>query len=378
MTDSIKLLNYMEEHLSEILDTVRDSVELESPSHEDKAVSDRCSAFFQKLLGETGFDVEVIPQKENGDHILAKMGSGKRGTLCVGHYDTVFPIGGISRNPFRVSGEKAYGPGILDMKGGIVMGIFAVKALCELGMMPDKRIAFFINGDEESGSFNSSEMIVNEAQNYDNVIILEPGYDEIGSMKKTRYGRGTYTITAHGKAAHSGSNPKEGINPITELSYQIQKAISFNDEERGVSVVPIFCGGGIEGTCMIPEKASVRFDVRTETAELSKETDEKIRSLKPVLKGIKLQIEGGIDKPPLPEYKELIDVAGHFAKELGVELKPVSCMGGSDGNFTGGAGIPTIDGMGMSGLYLHTYDEYVNVSHIPKRTALVAQLIRNL
>ena len=379
MTDSEKLLDYLEDKINEIMRTIECSVKLESPSHQDKKASDKCSMFFQKLLADTGFKVNVIPQTENGNHIIAELGAGRRGTLCIGHYDTVFPIGGLEENPFRVNEGKAYGPGILDMKGGIVMGVFAVRALKELNMLPeDKKIAFFLNGDEESGSFNSSEAILKEAEKYDNVIVLEPGYDEIGSIKRSRYGRGTYKIIAHGKSAHSGSNPDEGINPIREISYQIQKVIELNDKKRGISLVPTWFSGGISGTCMIPKTASVSFDVRTETAEISKEIDCKIKELKPFMNGIRLEIEGGIDKPPLPEYRELIDKASAYASELGIKLKPEKCMGGSDGNFTGGAGIPTIDGMGMSGLYLHTPDEYINVNHIAKRTALVAQLIRNL
>lgn len=148
--------------------------------------------------------------------------------------------------------------------------------------------------------------------------------------------------------------------------------------EKGISIVPTYIKGGIKGTCMIPDTAYVSFDVRAKTAEMLELVDKKIKSVKPVMKGIHIDVKGGIDKPPLPEYKELIEAARKYADELDIELIPENCMGGSDGNFTGGAGIPTIDGLGMSGLYLHTHDEYINMNHIVKRTALVARLIENI
>ena len=376
--DSKALVAYFESHLDEMIGLLRDCTELESPSHEDKAVSDRCGEFFQKLFRDAGFQVETIPQSENGDCIVARTGSGQHGTLCVGHYDTVFPIGFLARNPFRVESTKAFGPGLLDMKGGIIMGYMAVKALKELNMFPQKRITFFLNGDEESGSFHSSDLIVAEAKKHDNVIVLEPGYDEIGSIKPGRYGRATYHIIAHGRSAHSGSNPEEGINPLEELSHQLLQVITLNDLEHGVSVAPICFKGGIPGTCVIPETASFSIDVRTRDVDLQKKIDDQIRGLQPVLEGIRLEIQGGIDKPVLPRYEELIDMAAGFAKELGITQVGNVCKGGSDGNFTGGAGVPTIDGMGMSGLYLHTPHEYIHVDHIAKRTALVALMLKNM
>lgn len=378
MMDSEKLVSYMESHLDEMIRLLQACVELESPSHENKAASDKCGEFFRELFANAGFQTESIPQAENGDHIVARMGTGVRGTLCVGHYDTVFPIGFLPRNPFRVEGTKAYGPGLLDMKGGIIMGYMAVKALRDLGLLPNKRITFFLNSDEESGSFHSSELIVAEAKKHDNVIVLEPGYDEIGSVKSGRYGRATYHIIAHGRSAHSGTNPEDGINSLEEISHQLLRVISFNDPERGVSVAPTCCQGGIPGTCVVPEIASFSVDVRSKDPEIQQMIDRKIRALRPVLDGVRLEIQGGIDKPVLPRYGQLIEMAAGFAKELGITLREDICKGGSDGNFTGGAGIPTIDGMGMSGLYLHTPNEYIHVDHIAKRTALVALMLKNM
>ncbi|MGI6766765.1 MAG: M20 family metallopeptidase [Lentihominibacter sp.] len=378
MKDFEMLVNYIDEHFEDMMVSLEQIVLLETPSLEDKSVSDKCSKALKKLFEDTGFEVETIPQQSCGDCVVARIGFGDKGTLCVGHYDTVFPIGYIERNPFRITEKKAYGPGILDMKGGIIMGLYAVKALQDLDLMPEKRITFFLNSDEESGSFFSRELIEKEAAKHNNVIILEPGYDEIGSIKLSRFGRATYNIIAHGKAAHSGSNPEQGINPLEELSQQLLKLKEINNLENGITLASTYFNGGIPNTCVVPETATLAIDVRAKSKELLETANSKIKSLPPILAGIWLEIQGGIDKPPLPEYTELLDQATIYAKELGIELKPQVCRGGSDGNFTGGMGVPTIDGLGMSGLLLHTDEEYINLDHIPKRTALVAQLIRHL
>ena len=372
------LVGYFERHLDELMADLKGCVERESPSG-DKTAADRCGEYLAELFRREGFQVERLAQREVGDCIVARMGSGLRGTLCVGHYDTVFPIGFLQDcNPFRIEDGKAYGPGILDMKGGILMGLYAVKALRELGQLPEKRITFFLNSDEESGSFHSSERILEEARRHDNVIVLEPGYDERGSMKRFRYGRATYEIIAHGRAAHSGTNPEDAISPLEELSHQLLRLLELNDPEGGVSVAPTFLHGGIPGTCVVPESASLGVDIRVRGVERLEAIHRYVAALPPFLPGIRLEVRGGVDKPPLPVYPELIAMAEGFARELGFPLLPKDCKGGSDGNFTGGAGIPTIDGVGMSGRYLHTRDEYINVGDIPRRTALAALLLKNL
>jgi glutamate carboxypeptidase len=364
--------------LDELLKVLGGAVNLESPSHEDKGASDRCSQYLQDLFRSAGFKITVIPQELNGDHFIAELGKGEKGTLCVGHYDTVFPIGTIKDMPFRIEGSKAYGPGILDMKGGIIMGYYAVKALQELDMLPENKITFFINGDEESGSFHSSGRIVEEAMKNKRALILEPGLDEAGQVKMGRYGRGTYDITAHGRAAHSGSNSHQAISPMLELAHQLIRIHEMNDYEGGVTLAPTYMQAGVYGTCVVPESGWISVDVRTKNAELSKKLDALMMSLPPATSGIRLEIKGGIDKPPLEGDEKLFEMMKEFGAELGLEVSGVVSGGGSDGNFTAAAGVPTLDGLGMSGLDLHSPEEYINIDHIAKRATMLARMIQTL
>lgn len=378
MTDSEKLLNYFEDHLDELLKVLGEVVNLESPSHEDKTASDKCGKYLQDLFKSIGFKITVIPQELNGDHFTAELGNGSKGTLCVGHYDTVFPIGTIRDMPFKTEGNKAYGPGILDMKGGIIMGYYAAKALQELNMLPADKITFFINGDEESGSFHSSDLIVEEALKNKQVLILEPGLDEIGQVKTGRYARGTYDIIAHGRAAHSGSNSHQAISPMLELAHQLIRIQEMNDYERGVTLAPTYMQAGTYGTCMVPETGWISVDVRAKDAELSKKLNDIMMNLPPVTRGVRLEIKGGIDKPPLKGDKKLFESAKKSGAEVGIEVSEVISGGGSDGNFTAAAGAPTLDGLGMSGLNLHNSGEYINIDHIARRTTMLARMIQTL
>ena len=378
MTDSEKLLNYFEKNLDELLKSLGDVVRLESPSHEDKAASDRCGKYLRDLFQEVGFEITVIPQEENGDHFIAELGDGEKGTLCVGHYDTVFPIGTLKSMPFKIQGNKAFGPGILDMKGGIIMGFYAVKALKELDLLPDHKITFFINSDEESGSFRSSKLIVNEALRNKQVLILEPGLDEIGQLKSSRYGRGTYHITAYGRSAHSGSNSHLAVSPILELSHQLIRIQEMNHNNEGVTLAPTYIHAGIPGTCMVPEAGAISIDVRTPNEDLSKKYDEMLSQLPPVLEGIRLEHSGGIDKPPLKGDMRLFELAEKCGKEVGISVEKAVSRGGSDGNFTSAAGVPTLDGLGMTGLNLHNPGEYINIDHIARRTTMLARMIQAL
>jgi glutamate carboxypeptidase len=377
-SDSMKLLNYFEKHLDELLKILEGAVNLESPSHENKIASDKCSKYLQELFRSIGFKIQIIPQESNGDHFIAELGEGKKGVLCVGHYDTVFPIGTIKNMPFKIEKDKAYGPGILDMKGGIIMGYYAVKALQELDMLPEDKITFFINGDEESGSFNSSELIVKEARKNRYALILEPGQDEIGQVKIGRYGRCTYDITAYGKAAHSGSNPHHAISPLLELAHQLIRIHEMNDYEGGVTLTPTYIQAGIHGTCVVPEAGKVSVDVRARDGELLKKIHDVVMNLSPATSGIKLEIKGGIDKPPLEGDKKLFETARELGAEIEIEVSGVISRGGSDGNFTAAAGVPTLDGLGMTGLELHTSGEYININYIPKRTTMLARMIQTL
>lgn len=373
-----KILLYLQEQQEAYLDMLRQFVELESPSHENKEASDRCSRFLAEAFGELGFQIERIHQTDCGDHLYGEIGSGEKSALIIGHYDTVYPLGTLQTMPFRVEGGKALGPGVLDMKGGIIMAYFAIKALCALGLMPDRKIGIFFNGDEESGSFSSSDLIVEQAKHYRAVLVMEPGVNDLHSIKLKRYGRGTYEIIAHGRAAHSGSNPHLAASPLTELAHQLLFFEQWNEKAKGVTFSPTFISGGVAGTCMVPETAHFAMDVRFATDELAKTIHQEILQLKPLTPNVRLEVKGKIDKPVMIGDQILYEKAADIGRQYGLALKSVTVGGGSDGNFTAAAGNPTLDGLGTTGEFLHNPKEYIHIDHIPYRTAMVAKLLQEL
>jgi glutamate carboxypeptidase len=374
------ILTYLQQHKKEFLDLLQEFVELESPSHEDKETADKCSRFLEKTFGELGFRMKRIPQTACGDHLYGEIGNGEgRGSaIIIGHYDTVFPIGTLQTMPFKIEGGKAYGPGILDMKGGIVMAYFALKALIDLGLMPDKKIGVFFNGDEESGSFTSSDLIIGKAQGYDCALVMEPGVNDINSVKTARYGRGTYHITAHGKSAHSGSNSHLAVSPLMEIARQLLFLEKWNEETEDATIIPTFISGGIAGTCMVPETASLTMDVRYRTEEEAQVIHEKIMGLQALSPNVQIDVEGKVDKPVMVADRVLYEKAEEIGRKYDLALREVTIGGGSDGNFTAAAGIPTLDGLGTTGEFLHNPKEYIHIDHVPRRTAMVAELIRTL
>lgn len=374
-----KIVSYLEQQLPEYLAVMKEFVELESPSFERKDASDACSRFLEEKFRGLGFRMERIPQTECGDHLYGELGEGRKSVLFVGHYDTVFPVGTLETMPFRVEGDKAYGPGILDMKGGIMMAYFAIRTLQAMDLIPDCTIGVFFNGDEESGSFHSSDLIVERAKQYDNVLVMEPGVNDLNAVKTSRFGRGTYEIVAHGKAAHSGSDCHKAISPLTELAHQLLRIAEWDKELNGeVTLAPTAIQGGEPETCMIPETASFTMDVRYRTKELCREVHQKIMDLQPITAGIRLEVKGRIDKPVMIADSALFERTKELGKRCGLNIVGVPIGGGSDGNFTADAGVPTMDGLGPSGALLHNPGEFINTDHFAKRTALVVQLLKAL
>jgi len=371
-----RIVSYLEMQIPEYLSLLQKFVELESPSFEHKESSDQCSRFLEELFGTLGFRMSRIPQEACGDHLYGELGDGPKSVMFVGHYDTVFPVGTLRTMPFRVEGDKAFGPGILDMKGGIIMAYFAVKALKELGLMPHRTIGVFFNGDEETGSFHSSDRIIQAARQYQSVFVMEPGVNDLNAVKTSRYGRGTYTLIAHGKAAHSGSNSHLAVSPLMEIARQLLYLEKWNQELDGVTLAPTAIRGGEPETCMIPETAQLTMDVRYRTKELSKTVHEQIMALQAQMPGVRLEVQGRIDKPVMIADPGLFEKAAELGRSCGLELVGVPIGGGSDGNFTADAGVPTLDGLGPSGEFLHNPHEYIHVDHIARRTALVAKLLQ--
>ena len=294
--------------------------------------------------------------------------------LLLGHFDTVWPLGTIRDWPFEVSGSTATGPGVCDMKAGIVQ-MFAA-----LGLVADTaRVGVLLTGDEESGSITSRALIERQARRSGTVLVCEASTPE-GALKVARKGGSLYRLTVHGRAAHAGVEPHKGVNATIEVAQQILAVRALASTVDGTSVTPTVLSGGTT-TNTVPETASLCVDVRAWSRDELDRVDRAIRSLTPVVDGATLTVDGGVNRYPLtPEVAlPLLDLAQLVAKELG-QTPPdgVHAPGASDGNFTGALGVPTLDGLGAVGGNAHARGEYVDVSMMSERTALLAGLVERL
>lgn len=381
MDEMKQILAYAQAHNEEFLETLRGAVEIESPTYGAKSNCDRCSEYFQHLFASLGMKITVYPQQEVGNHFTAETEGTGKPLLILGHFDTVFPVGTLETMPFRVDGNKLRGPGVYDMKGGMVAAYYALRALKELNLMPERKIILCANSDEEPGSFTSQDIFVPLARESRAVLVLEPGLDTVGSVKTIRKGRGWYTLTAHGKSAHTGHNPDKAASPLLELAHQLPVIQGMSDFANGISVMPVYVQGGVEGACMVPETATMVIDTRYPTVEEGAVIDRQLHALQPVVPGCTLELTGGALKHPLmftEQNQKVFQLADSIAQELGFKLEGRMVGGGSDGNYVATTGVPVLDGYGMVGANLHTPDEFLYIDCIPQRVALTAGLMRRL
>ncbi len=357
-------------------------VRAESPSF-DKSAVDRCGRIVAAGWRRRGAMVTRLRQRERGDHLRIEWNpqrnQAKGQILLLGHLDTVYGLGTLARMPFRLSRGRAYGPGAFDMKGGLVIALYAVDALTTAGLMPQKRIVFLWTSDEEIGSGTSRSLIEREARRSDAVLVLEPALGLDGRVKTGRKGVGEIEIVATGRAAHAGLNPEDGVNAIEEIALQIARISRWNQPRRGITV----SAGTIEGgtrTNVIPATARVAVDVRAARAADMRALEQKFRALRPILRGTKLQIRGGFNRPPMERKAAaaLYAKARALAREMGLTLGEASVGGGSDGNFTAALGIPTLDGLGAVGEGAHSAGENILVRALPERAALLGALLATI
>jgi glutamate carboxypeptidase len=357
-------------------------VRAESPSF-DKTAVDRLGRIVAAEWRRRGARVTILRQRERGDHLRAEWnppGSQAGGQILVlGHLDTVYALGTLARMPFRLSRGRAYGPGTFDMKGGLVIALSAVDALTGTGRVPQKRVVFLWTSDEEIGSGTSRDAIEREARQSDAVMVLEPASGLDGRVKTGRKGGGEIEIVATGRAAHAGLNPEDGINAIEEIALQIARISRWNQPSRGITVNAGVIEGGTR-TNVIPEKARVVVDVRAARSGDMRTLERKFRALRPILRGAKLQIRGGFNRPPMERKNSaaLYAQARALAKEMGVTLGEAYVGGGSDGNFTAALGVPTLDGLGAVGEGAHSPNEKILIRALPVRAALVAGLLATI
>jgi glutamate carboxypeptidase len=307
-------------------------------------------------------------------------GKSDKPVLLLGHYDTVYPLGTLATMPCCIEHNKLTGPGVLDMKSGIALMFHALAALQDWhkqdGELPGP-VTVLLVSDEEVGSDSSRAITESLAKKAAAVFVLEPSYGFQGAVKTARKGVGEYLVKVTGKASHAGLDFQKGVNAIRELARQIEKISGFTELKKGLTVnVGIVSGGS--RTNVVPAEAAAQVDVRIARLKDAAGIDKKMRTLRPFNRKCKIEITGGINRPPMERtagVAALYAQAAAIARELGWKLGEAAVGGGSDGNFTAGLGIPTLDGLGGVGDGAHAPHEHILISELPRRAALIAGLI---
>lgn len=373
------VLAYTQAHQTQIIDFIRQLVECESPS-DDPAAVNRFNELFAESVRDIASNVKTVSGgAKYGKHLMIEFalpGKVKRGEgqiLSLGHGDTVYPMGTLQSTPFVAEEDKLWGPGVIDMKGGLAFFVFAMRALRELDIPVSRKVVLQINSDEEVGSESSRALTEASARKSRAVLVLEPGTGEAGKLKTARKGVGDYAVIVRGKAAHAGVDFTAGASAILEASRQVLKIAEFTDLAKGTTVNAGVISGGTR-TNVIAETAVVEVDMRVAKLSEAAKLDKKFRALKPVDKRCSIEVTGGLNRPPMERSKGIVELF-RLAQKLGWNVEESSTGGGSDGNFTAALGIPTLDGIGAVGLGAHTPHEHLLVNRIADRTALLAKLV---
>jgi glutamate carboxypeptidase len=369
-----------------MIDLLKRLIEAESPSRDKEAV-DRAGAIVSDEVRRLGADVEIVPNLEGGNQIVARWVSHlhppsdgtnrtKEGILLLCHMDTVFPLGTIAKMPFQQGDGRIYGPGALDMKGGIVIAIAAIAGLKEAGAMPPHPISVLFTSDEEIGSPASRPLIERLAGESALVLVLESGLPD-GALKTWRKGVGNFTIKTQGRAAHAGGAHENGRNAIEELAHQVVAIQKMTDYEKGTTLNVGLIKGGIASN-VVPDEAAAEVDFRVLVPEEADRVSAAMRSLEPVIEGTSIAVSGGLNRPPMPfdeTMRATFEKAKKIAAGIGLELGAGGSGGGSDGNFVAPLGIPLLDGLGGLGEGLHSEREYISIPSLPERARLLAALL---
>lgn len=388
MTDPLSLLHACEAEQASLLATLEALVRIESPS-DDKAAVDRVVAALAAIARDLGFRVGRLPAATAGDHIRLTTGpyraAARRRVLLLGHTDTVWPIGTLAAMPVERRDGLLTGPGVYDMKAGLVIGLQAMRAWAALsGADSGTAVTLLATSDEEVGSPTSRALIEAEAATADAVLVLEPALEHIdppmGGVKIGRKGVGEFRLDVTGVPAHAGLEPENGASAIQELARQLIAIEALARPERGTTINAGVVGGGTRGN-VVAEHAWAALDVRVTALEEATRIEHALTQLVPMDARITLRVSGRVNRPPLepsPAGQRLYDQAAMVARALGHALPAGSVGGASDGNFTAALGIPTIDGLGAVGGGAHARHEHVRIDALPLRAALVAGLIDRL
>ncbi len=369
-------LEYFRTREPKIIDSIREIVELEAPSYD--AVQSRAVAdWVERTALATGAELTVDRVAvADGEHVIIRAYPGsEKHTLLLGHTDTVHPVGTNLKNPTRIEGDKFYGCGIFDMRSGIVLMLETLRFFAVTGTRPARPITILLSCDEEVGSHSGQEFVEREAASAAECFVFEPSAD--GRVKTGRKGTGMYTLTAHGVPAHAGLEPEKGANAIAELARQIEHIHAVARPDIGTTVNVTTIRGGTT-TNVIPEHAECEIDVRFSQMDEVDRIDAELKSLTATDSRVSLELEGGINRPPLERTDAVVALferAREIASGFGYELGEAQVGGGSDGNFVAALGVPVLDGLGIAGGGAHTLEEHILVSDIANRATLVTLLL---
>ena len=363
-----------------LLQNLRTLVEIESPS-EDPAAVNRAATFVESLAQPLSPTITRHPQTTHGDvlelRFPATLPSRNKPVLLLGHLDTVWPLCTLAQMPWREEDGRIHGPGVLDMKAGVLMALTAIRALQQLNHLT-RPVILLLNPDEEIGSTVSRPITETLAKECDAVFVLEPAQGL--AYKTARKGVGNYKLTVKGIASHSGVDFDAGHSAILELMRLLAKVEQFTDRARGLTVNPGVIAGGTRSN-VIAAEAWAEIDVRIARDSDAPHIDALFQSLTCTDQACTLEITGGVNRPPMerkPGTIALFEQAKKIAAEMGFTLEEAATGGGSDGNFTAALNIPTLDGMGAIGAGAHALHESILTEHLLARTTLLAALIANL
>jgi glutamate carboxypeptidase len=372
------VLERLRDRVGEMGDLLERLARAESPSLEPASQAE-AFAILAGALGDVGFAVRPVGGRTAAPHLYARPRERGRGTprqLMLGHMDTVWPVGTVDEMPVRAEEGRIRGPGVFDMKGGLVQMVFALRALRSLRMEPAATPLVLVNTDEEVGSRDSAPYVRMLARRCARAFVLEPAYGPDGALKTARKGVGRFRVTVRGRAAHAGIEPGAGVSAILELSHQVQRLFDLNDPERGITVNVGTIEGGLRPNVVAPE-ASALVDARVLVVDDARRVEEAIAGLRPVQDGVSLEVDGGFGRPPMERTERnraLWETARRAGDRLGLALDEATVGGASDGNVTS-LYTATLDGLGSVGAGAHAADEHVVLARMPERAALLALLL---
>jgi len=377
-----ELLRWLEARQGEMTALLHEFVECESPSTEKAAVNAFGARVAESFAVLPGARVRVHKLRECGNALQIDLPGGCGGgrVLMLGHLDTVYPVGTLATMPWREHAGRLYGPGVFDMKGGIVMARFALEPLLERDGGLPVPVTLLFNPDEETGSAHSRTITARLAKQARAVLVLEPAAGPHGALKTSRKGTGHYLLRVEGREAHSGLDPEKGASAVLELARQLVRIAEFSNPARGVALNPGVVRGGTRSN-VVAGRAEAEIDARANSEAQARQLHQRMLRLKPLDRRCTLEISGGMNRPPFEcsaATARLFRLAAAAARELGFTLEEAAVGGGSDGNLTAALGVPTLDGLGAVGDGAHAAHEHVVAQELPRRAALLARLLEKL